>query len=170
MLDKTVPRPGGLVGLPLLPLQLALEAIVSGVARRRAELFERLGPHARSVYLIDPVDLPIVLVLRPDPEAPHLTAFWRAFHPTGDARIAGSFTTLLAIIDGRRDGDALFFSRDLVVEGDVEAVVTLRNALDDLDVPLAEDIAASAGLLRPPLQAALGLFRALDERNTRHAA
>ncbi|AGH97674.1 hypothetical protein A11S_851 [Micavibrio aeruginosavorus EPB] len=45
------------------------------------------------------------------------------------------------MIDGRYDGDALFFSRDIYIEGDTEAVVCLRNALDDIDGNIADYVA-----------------------------
>ena len=55
--------------------------------------------------------------------------------------------TLLGMIDGRYDGDALFFTRDLIVEGDTEAVVCLRNALDDVEGSVADDVATFFGAL-----------------------
>lgn len=75
-----------------------------------------------------------------------------------DAHIAGSALTLLDMIDGRLDGDALFFSRDLRITGDTEAVVSLRNALDDLDGSVADDAATLAG---PAGRAILGFLRRL---------
>ena len=153
----------------LLPLQAILSHIVRGVAGRQPSLFERLGRHCASTYIIDPVNLPIVLRLQPDAKAPSLRAQWRRDGAKGDCRIAGTFLTLLALVDGRRNGDALFFSRDLTVEGDIDAVVTLRNALDDLDVTLVQDILGSAGPLRKPLEAALQLFRSMDRQEGRHA-
>jgi predicted lipid carrier protein YhbT len=155
--------------LLLLPLQAVLGQIVRGVAGRQPSLFERLGRHCASTYIIDPVNLPVVLQLRPDSRALLLRAWWRGQAPKGDCRIAGSFLTLLALADGRRDGDALFFSRDLTVEGDIDAVVTLRNALDDLDVTLVQDILVSSGPLRRPLEAVVRVFRSMDRQEGRHA-
>ena len=43
----------------------------------------------------------------------------------------------------------LEFTRDLVVTGDVEAVVTLRNALDDFDGDLVREILKGLGPLTP---------------------
>lgn len=156
--------------IALAPLQFVLDRIVRGFARRQPSVFDRLGRHCASSYLIDPVNLPIVLLLKPQPLAPTLRAAWRSSGETGDCRIAGSFATLLALIDGRRDGDALFFSRDLTVEGDIDAVVTLRNALDDLDVSPVQDIVNSAGLLRKPLAAVIELLRALDRQEAGRAS
>ena len=66
------------------------------------------------------------------------------------------------MVDGHLDGDALFFSRELIVEGDTEAVVVLRNALDDLDGSIADDVAAFYGA---PGQAALTKFRKIRQQN-----
>ena len=154
----------------LLPLQAVLARVVRGVTKRQPSLFERLGHHAASTYLIDPVNLPIVLVLRPDPHEPQLRAFWRHAAPRADCRISGGFLTLLALVDGWRDGDAVFFSRDLVVTGDIDAVVTLRNALDDLDVTLIQDIISSAGPLSRPLAKLMQVLRSFDNSKAPHAS
>lgn len=95
--------------------------------------------------MIDPINLPFILRLYPDPETPSLTAHRRQERLSGGAHIAGSFLTLLNMIDGKLDGDALFFSRDLVVEGDTEAIVCLRNALDDMEGSIVRDTASLFG-------------------------
>jgi len=41
---------------------------------------------------------------------------------------------MIELLEGRADGDALFFSRTLTVEGDMEAVVALRNAIDGSEI------------------------------------
>lgn len=134
-----------LAPLPLPAIQPALRRIALRVFGDRPELAARLGPHKGKRFLIDPVNLPFAFVLRPDPENVLLEAVRRRARPAHDARIAGTFLTLLDMVDGRRDGDALFFSRDLQVTGDTEAVVSLRNALDDAQANPADDVAALYG-------------------------
>lgn len=116
------------------------------------ELFERLGPHGTKRFLIDPVNLPFAVLLQPDPKNIFLRAVRRRKPGYYDARIAGTFLTLLAMVDGWLDGDALFFSRDLQVKGDTEAVVSLRNALEDLDGSIADDVAAVFGPAGRPVR------------------
>ena len=145
-----------LAPMPLFPLQPVLGRIVRRIAALRPEIFERIGPHTGKCFLIDPVNMPFVLVLHPDPDRPRLRAARRHEAPAFDASISGSFLTLLAVADGRLDGDALFFTRELVVEGDTEATVCLRNALDDLEGSIADDVAAMFG---PPGKATLALLR-----------
>jgi predicted lipid carrier protein YhbT len=150
-----------LAPLPLAPLQPVLRHVVEHVAASHRELFGRLGPHAGKKFLIDPVNLPFVLVLQPDPEHPQLVARRRHPAPLHDAAIAGSFGVLFAMIDGRLDGDALFFSRDLMITGDTEAVVALRNALDDLDENVVDNLAAAFGPLSAPARLAASVLRSL---------
>ena len=146
--------------LPLFPVQVILGRIVRRVARDRPELFRRLGAHRRKRFLIDPTNMPFVLLLEPDPDYPRLAAYRRWETVRYEARIRGTFLTLLDMIDGRLDGDALFFSRDLIVEGDTEAVVSLRNALDDLEGSVADDAAALFGPLGRVVLSALRQIRA----------
>lgn len=149
-----------LTPVPLALLQPILSRIASHVAQSRPELFNRLGPHAGKRFLIDPTDLPFVLVLTPEREAPHLTAHRRHARPTHDAAIAGTFFTLLDMIDGTLDGDAMFFSRDLKISGDTEAVVALRNALDDFEGSALDSVVGSFGPLSGPASLALSGLRA----------
>lgn len=135
-----------LAPLPLPFLQPLLHRIIIKTAQRRPELFDRLGVHKSKRYLIDPLNMPFVFLLSPDPDNLELRAYRRNQNIHHDARIAGTFLALLDMIDGQIDGDALFFTRDLIVEGDTEAVVVLRNALDDLKGSIADDVAAVFGL------------------------
>jgi predicted lipid carrier protein YhbT len=130
---------------PLFPLRLALRRLAASVQDRNPELCTRLAEHAEKTFLIDPVDLPFVFRLRAHPERLLLEPLPRNGAGGSNARIAGRLAALLGMIHGAYDGDALFFSRDLVVEGDTEAVLALRNALDDAELDLAAEIAAAAG-------------------------
>lgn len=132
--------------LPLLPLQLALGRVVARLGAQHPGLFARLGAHAGKVYLVDATDLPFVFRLSPAVARPSVEVCRRPVPGAWDARIAGPLAALLGMIHGSLDGDALFFSRDIVLEGDTEAVLALRNALDDAEIDLLTE---AAGLLGP---------------------
>lgn len=142
--------------LPLIILQPILQRLIDHLTQERSDLFERLGAQKNKTYLIDPLNLPFVFLLYPDPTRPKLFACRREHLPKYDARIAATFLTLVNMIDGRLDGDALFFNRDLLIEGDVEAIVVLRNALDDLNGSIVDNLAGHFGL---PARAALSTLR-----------
>lgn len=142
--------------LALAPLQPLLGYVVGRVAAGHPELFDRLGPHRHSQFIIDPIDFPFALLLSPDPNKLRLRAVPRSALPPADARISGTFLQLVRLIDGEEDGDAAFFSRELAISGNMEAVVSLRNAIDDMDGSLA---AVVADLIGPPGRLALSVLR-----------
>ena len=152
---------------PLAAIQPILRQIASHVAKDRPELYARLGVHAHKRFLIDPTDLPFVLILAPEVKRPNLQAYRRYEKPAHDAAIAGTFFNLLEMIDGSQDGDALFFSRDLRVTGDTEAVVALRNALDDFGGSALDSVVGSFGPLAKPAALAVAGLRALHA-DSRH--
>jgi predicted lipid carrier protein YhbT len=76
-----------------------------------------------------------------------------------DAVVEGPLFLLLALLEGRSDADALFFSRALAVTGDMEAMLALRNALDGCEIDLPRDLGASAGPLAPLVSRAAEAIR-----------
>ena len=167
-LRALLPPPGLLRRLPpppLLPLQPLLHRVVTDIAQRHPRLFARLGDNAGRRFLVDVEELPFVLLLQPRPDAPRFTAHHRHRVPEHDVRIAGTFEALFRLLDSEADSDALFFSRDIMVEGNTEAIVALRNAIDDLEGPLTEDIAAAFGPLAGILRQLLAALRVIFEEN-----
>jgi predicted lipid carrier protein YhbT len=147
--------------LPLFLLNPLLARVARRIATENPRMFNRLGPWVGSDFVIDPVDMPFALHLRPDPVAPVLRAVSRRALPEHVAYVAGRFLDLLELIDADRDGDALFFSRELEISGNTEAVVSLRNALDDIDGSIAERVAVMHG---PPGRAALKVLRHMAKK------
>jgi predicted lipid carrier protein YhbT len=145
--------------LPLFPLRPLLTHIVTYVSEKHPRLFQRLGEHAEKTFLIEPTDMPFFLVLKPFPDYPELEAV-RSFEDLEyDAKISGSLFKLFDLIEGRLDGDAIFFSRDLTIEGDTEAVVALRNAIDDTEGNLIDEIVDSFGLFSLPARHTVSIYR-----------
>lgn len=153
---SAMPGGGVLSRLACGAVQPVLSRVVRRIAARHPSLFARLGAHQGTDFLIDPVDLPFALHLRPDPDALVFRAVPRDAAPEAGAVIRGRFLLLLELVDSEEDGDAAFFSRDLEVTGDTEAVVRLRNALDDVDGSIAGETAAMFG---PPGRAILARLR-----------
>jgi predicted lipid carrier protein YhbT len=117
-------------GLPLGPfLTLSLRALA-----RRPQIFERLGEHRHARYLIDPTDLPFAFCVMPDGASAVVRVVFRSAETPSDVVIRGPLLALLGIIEGTLDGDALFFHRAISVTGKTEAVVALRNAIEDAEL------------------------------------
>lgn len=132
-------------GVPAAVIEWPLQRVTGAFAQRHRGVFERLGPHASRSFLIDPLDLPFAFRLNPRRPVPVIETLRRPVVCRCDARIAGPLSALLGMVHGTLDGDALFFSRDLLIEGDIEAVLALRNALDDAELDLLAESAVAFG-------------------------
>jgi predicted lipid carrier protein YhbT len=153
-----------LAHLPLTPIRLLVRRIVDHLAHSHPALFDRLGSYQTRRFLIDPTDLPFVFLLEPRRDAPRMQVLRRTALPASDARIAGPFAALAGMLQGTLDGDALFFSGDIIIEGDTEAVLALRNAADDAEIDLISEICALAGPLSGAVQPPIRLFASWAER------
>ena len=137
--------------LPLLPLQPLLAVLLHRIERRHPGIFERLGDHAGKRFGIRPTDLPFAFVLEPKPLRPRISAV-RYLPGRLDACVSGTLAALVGLVEGAFDGDALFFSRDLRIEGDIEAVLALRNAIDDAQIDLVGEALDGLGPLKAPAE------------------
>jgi O2-independent ubiquinone biosynthesis accessory factor UbiT len=145
--------------LPLLPLEAIVSVVLLRICRKHPTIFDRLGEHAQKRFGIKPTDLPFAFLLEPSPRHPRLSVL-RDLPDDLDARISSPLTGLFGLVEGSLDGDALLFSRDLTVEGDIEAVLALRNAIDDAQLDPLADIAGLFGPLGGPLNRILQSVRA----------
>jgi predicted lipid carrier protein YhbT len=135
-----------LAPLPRFPLAFALTRAVRDLARRRPELFERLEAFADREIAVIPSDLPFAFVIEPRVTDARVRVVDHDEAERAAARIRATLLVLLGLLDGTYDGDALFFSRDLVVEGETGAIVALRNTLEDAELTPAE-LAGLRGVL-----------------------
>lgn len=137
---------------PRAPLRAAAALAMAAMVRRHRPVFERLAGLANPHFLIEPSDLPIRFLLSVALPAPRLAVLGEEEAPgtVPAATIRGPLPVLIDLLEGRIDGDALFFSRALAIEGDTAAVVALRNAVDGADVSMVEDLLAPLGPLGRP--------------------
>lgn len=140
---------------PKTPLRLAASLAMAAMVRRHRAVFERLDGLDNPNFLIEPADLPVRFLLSVALPSPRLAVIGEdedlGIEPA--ATIRGPMPVLIDLLEGRIDGDALFFSRSLAVEGDMAAVVALRNAVDGAEVSLVEDLLAPLGPLGVPARA-----------------
>ncbi|QFY62711.1 SCP2 domain-containing protein (plasmid) [Rhizobium grahamii] len=129
-----------------VPLPIAAQVantVLKQTLRIHPKLFDRLGEYRTARFAFIPNDFPFSFSIRPADRA--MTVMRRGKLPMADATISGPLVLMLALAEGRVDGDALFFSRKLLVTGDMEAVLALRNALDDNEVDLVSTISRLTG-------------------------
>ncbi len=151
--------------LPLAPLQRLLGAAMRITKAKHPGIFDRLLDYTGQSVGFDPVDLPFCFCLQLDEDTPKLQAcrsFDRGVKPVSVVR--GTLLSLLDLLQGRVDGDALFFSRELVIEGDTELVLALRNAVDAAEIDLVEDFVDLFGPLKRGARALTTASLSVHER------
>lgn len=155
--------------LPLTPVSILLSRLMRGMAARHPAILRRLGPYADARILLDVTDMPALLLMQPSRQ--RITAHRRTRAPEAEAVIRGRLSGFLAMLHGSEDGDALFFSGQLEISGDTSTVLALRNALDDAELDLTDELAAEAGPAGPALRRLSGLAgRVLRLQLTRQEA
>lgn len=153
--------------LPLWPVSVALSQLARKLLRAHPQILTRIDKYQSYRFTLDITDLPFILLL--EPARAQLRAYRRQAAPEADARIAGDLAAFLAMLHGVEDGDTLYFSGALQIEGDTSAVLALRNALDDAELDLSEEIARALPLLAPPLRLALAPLEQLTGLQLRRA-
>lgn len=128
---------------PLAAISLPVKKVFDKVIKDHPQLFNRLGAYRSKRYAFSPSDMPLIFLI--EPEKPSIEVHRKDDTVSADAQIEGPIFLLLALLEGRLDADALFFSRDVSVTGDMEAMLALRNALDDSNIDLPHDLSRLAG-------------------------
>ncbi|GAA0527723.1 hypothetical protein GCM10008941_03860 [Rhizomicrobium palustre] len=133
--------------------------LMANAMAARPSFAARLGAYTGRTFAVDPVDCPFVFVIRPDEGRTQLSVVRDT--AIFDARIAAPLVVLIGMVDGSYDGDALFFSRDLSIEGDTEAVLALRNAIENAELDPSTVLGLPKSLQGPVNRAARQMFTRL---------
>ncbi|CDX19993.1 putative lipid carrier protein-like protein [Mesorhizobium sp. ORS 3324] len=152
-------------GLPLGPL---LTLSLRSLASRRPGLFERLGESGSACFGIDPVDLAFAFCVVPDGQRSSVRVVGKDGTAGSDVVIRGPLLALLGLLDGTLDGDALFFSRVISISGRTEAVLALRNTIEDAELRPADLLGLRgilAGCVDRGVLSALSIARRLADNN-----
>jgi predicted lipid carrier protein YhbT len=153
-------------GLPIGPL---LTLSLRSLAGRRPGLFERLGEYRSACFGIDPVDLAFAFRVVPDGKRSSVRVVSKDGVAGSDVLIRGPLLTLLSLLDGTLDGDAMFFSRIISISGRTEAVLALRNTIEDAELRPADLLGLHGVLARcvdTGVLGALGIARRLADGST----
>jgi predicted lipid carrier protein YhbT len=149
--------------VPISLLDFTVVKLINRMVATHPELNDRLGKHTDAVFLLDPTDLPILLRVQPSASAPVRSLR----HPCPcDVHIRAPLAAFLSMLHGAQDGDALFFSRELAIAGDTEAVLALRNAIDAAEIDLTADFAQLFGPFRSQVERSARSFLPVFERLT----
>jgi predicted lipid carrier protein YhbT len=123
--------------LPLILVQKFLQKAINTMQQQHPSVFEKLA-NDNLDFIIDATDLPFAFYL--NPSKVELKAFYRGEITNTSATIKGKLIDLLMLFEGEKDGDAMFFSKELVIEGSTAAIVNLRNTIDGEDMNIIDDL------------------------------
>ncbi len=136
--------------LPHTFIDVFIQKISQTLCQNHPAVIKRLTPIIGTHFLIRPIDLPYSIdLLVKDNALEARLCNDETINP--DVSISGSLLALTDMLRSNADGDALFFSREISVEGDTEALLTLRNALDSEDIHFKEELLEMFGPLRKPV-------------------
>ncbi|HQY46426.1 MAG TPA: SCP2 sterol-binding domain-containing protein [Usitatibacteraceae bacterium] len=142
---RKLPAPVGAIGrrLPRLPASIAFATGLNLTLRRKfpADVLDRLEGHT-FVIVVEDAGMELRFRVRNRRFVPVA----RAAEPVLRFRaVAWDYASLAA---READPDTLFFNRRLVVEGDTEIALLVKNTLDTIDIP------RTRGLLRRAMRVA----------------
>jgi predicted lipid carrier protein YhbT len=143
----TILARGLIAATPAPLLDLGAAALLYKMGRNHPDLFGVLAEFRRTIIHIELTDLPRRFVLQFGDGAPSLKLAG-ARDASADASVKGSLEALLALLEGRIDSDALFFTREIVIAGDTSAVVALRNILDREIINVLDEASSLLGPLQ----------------------
>ncbi len=175
MKPSNLPTPivrGAMNVTPPFVLARAVQALLRAMQRAHPKLFQNLARLKPVVIHVEPADLPHRFALKyGGDEKPSIRVLEKWEQGTADAVVKGNLDILLNLLEGRIDGDALFFTRGLVITGDTSAIVALRNTLDREEIDLFSDVTGIFGPFAKPVARALSaLGRARETAKSRVAA
>lgn len=124
-----------LAAFPAGPL---LTGALRALARRKPGLFDRLGEYAKERFFIDPTDLGFAFTVVPDGDRSFVSVVGKKDAAGAPVVVRGPILMLLGLLDGTMDGDALFFRRIVTISGRTEAVLALRNTIEDAELKPAD--------------------------------
>ncbi|MGE4351148.1 MAG: SCP2 domain-containing protein [Bdellovibrionales bacterium] len=167
MTHATMPLPLARLVVSAMPpsaLEKATQAVVRRMKTRFPKLFRNLAELPRASIVLDPTDLPHAFLLDVGRQPVSFSVLAGAEAYPAQAKVSGSLEALIDMLEGRADGDMLFFSRDIQVTGDTAIIVALRNTLDRQEINLFEEITGLCGPFAPQARLALTLADRLARR------
>jgi len=151
--------------IPKILIKKPISLLLHRIEILHPEIFNRLKPLGICHFCIQPTDFHVNFLLKLDNGIPSIDVLDAAKPaPKAEAVISGPLQSLIQLAEGRVDGDALFFSRTLTIEGNTEAILSLRNAVDSEDISLEAIWSEQTGVLQPTAQRFLANATRLYER------
>ena len=140
-----------------------IDRLMQHMQNRHSRLFQSLARLDAAIVRIEPTDIPHAFILSYGQGVTSLTLAKSTDQPC-DACIKGKLESLLDMLEGRIDGDMMFFLRDINIIGNISVIVSLRNTLDREEINLVEDMTSMCGPFAAPARGVVRLVNICAER------
>jgi predicted lipid carrier protein YhbT len=133
------------------PVLARMVGLLTRIMRRRhPHLVENFSRLDHAIIHIEPTDLPHRFEIEFGAGQMDVRVLTDDDPPPPDARIRGSLAALIALLEGKIDSDAMFFTRDIEITGSTAVSVAVRNTLDREEIVMRDEIAALFGPFERP--------------------
>ncbi len=167
MKKRSFPLPLAKMALAVVPplaVARTTEIVMQRIRRRHPKLLANLAQLSKAVVFFAPTDTPYRFALTLGQPPVRFSVLSPHEQGRADATITGSLRDLIAMLEGREDGDTLFFSRAIQVVGDTSVIVGLRNTLDREEMDVMGEILSLFGPFAKSAEVFLSLADALGTR------
>lgn len=131
---------------PVAALSHVVGLVWSRMERRHPKLLKNLARLDKALVYLNPTDVPHSFALTlGEPVSFYAVSKEEMDAREPDALISGDLEALVDMLEGRADGDTLFFARDIQIEGNTEVIVGLRNTLDREEIDLFTEVLSLCG-------------------------
>lgn len=134
------------------PADIILGRLVATLSDWHPDFIRRLQDNRPAVLLVTPTDLPFRFLVMTGPAGLSLRLVLPGETVQAATQVSAPLDTLTALAECRMDADAIFFDRTLTIDGDIEPVLTIRNAIESESIQIARTVAAAFGPLAAPAQ------------------
>lgn len=152
--------------IPCELMQPIANAAFDNIMIKHGQAFDLLKDFKEPIFLINPTDFPLFFKLKPYGTDSYLKIY-KTKEGVGEfsAEISGKSNKLIELLEGKVDGDSLFFSRELVISGDTQAVVAFRNAIENTQIDVLNDFLSNFDALK---EAAMGSALVVGSKISSH--
>lgn len=137
---------GLLTKIPLPIIQFFLSYSFKKMQMDYPNVFLKVAQNGEESFLIKPTDLPFNFYMVISQSGSGITVESKTSELTANATITASLADLLKMLEGKLDGDAAFFSKNLIIEGSTASVVKLRNAIDAENINIISSLTSNLGI------------------------
>ncbi len=132
-------------------LQTGINKLTKLFLQQHPKVITKMAEFSPARLVLVPADMPFCFFVEFTKDSLQINIIdSNAYSGSNLTIVTASLEVFIKMLEGDLDGDALFFSRQLMVEGDTTIVVALRNILEAESVNIKKDVNETLGVFAAP--------------------